>query len=145
VRIFLDTNVLIAASLGDHIHHERAKPLLAGIHDGTHEGFTSGHAVLELYSVVTRSPRPMRMPPAQASALIQENILKYFTVVTLGGREYGSLVLRMGVESAIGGQAYDALHLACAQKCNAERIYTFNARHFQNLTAEDFRSRIVEP
>jgi predicted nucleic acid-binding protein len=109
------------------------------------EGYTSGHAVLELYAVMTRLPRSQRMLASQAMVIIQENILKKCNIVALSGKEYGELVLNLGIQSALGGQAYDALHLACARKCDAERVYTFNVQHFQNLVPDDFRSRIVAP
>ena len=85
------------------------------------------------------------MLASQAMVIVQENVLKHFTLIALTGKEYGDLVLKIGAESAIGGQAYDALHLACARKCDAQRVYTFNARHFQNLATDDFQKRIVAP
>jgi predicted nucleic acid-binding protein len=39
---------------------------------------------------------------------------------------------------------YDALLLACARKAAAERIYTWNERHFK-LVAPDLAERIVAP
>jgi predicted nucleic acid-binding protein len=39
---------------------------------------------------------------------------------------------------------YDALLLACARKANADRIYTWNLRHFRAL-APDLAERIVAP
>jgi predicted nucleic acid-binding protein len=43
-----------------------------------------------------------------------------------------------------GGIIYDALLIACARKIDAERIYTWNVRHFQ-MVAPDLAERIVEP
>jgi predicted nucleic acid-binding protein len=43
-----------------------------------------------------------------------------------------------------GGAVYDALQLACARKIAAERIYTFNVRHFERI-APALASRIVAP
>ena len=145
MRVFLDTNVLIAACIEDHVHHTRAAPIVANIHEGRNEGFTSGHAVLELYSVLTRLPRAPRILASQAMVILQENVIKHFTLIALTGKEYGELVLKIAAEGAVGRQSYDALHLACARKCDSQRVYTFNARHFQNLVADDFQKRIFEP
>jgi predicted nucleic acid-binding protein len=43
-----------------------------------------------------------------------------------------------------GGIIYDALLAACAHKVNAERIYTWNVRHFK-LVAPDLEARIMTP
>lgn len=145
MKVFVDTNVLVAASVEDHVHHNRAAPIIEAIHRAKYEGFTSGHAVLELYSVLTRLPRNPRILPSQAMLIIQENVLKEVTLVALTGKEYGELVLQLAANSHGGGQAYDALHLACARKCDAERIYTFNAAHFERLAPDDLRRRIVAP
>jgi len=77
--------------------------------------------------------------------IIQENVFKHFTLIALTGKEYSELVLNIAADSHVGGRAYDALHLACARKCDAERVYTFNASHFHVLADEDFKLRIVAP
>ncbi len=73
------------------------------------------------------------MLPSQAATLVQENIVKHFSVVGLTSKEYGELILELGRDSIVGGQAYDALHLACAEKSGADQILTFNVRHFAGL------------
>lgn len=145
MNVFVDTNVLVAACVEDHVHHNRAAPIIEAIHRGKHNGFTSGHAVLELYSVLTRLPRNPRILASQAMLIVQENVLKEITLVALTGKEYGELVLGLAANNHVGGQAYDALHLACARKCDADRVYTFNAAHFERLATDDFKRRIVAP
>src|SRR6185436_548693 len=97
------------------------------------EGFVSGHSLIEAYSILTRLPCSPRIIPMQATSLVEENILKHFTAVCLTAKEHGELLRRMGKDGTTGGQAYDALHLECARKSRAERIFTFNVRHFQSL------------
>jgi predicted nucleic acid-binding protein len=145
VKVFLDTNVLIAACLTEHEHHERAWPLVNSVREGKVEGFASAHAVLEVYAILTRLPRSPRLSTLQVTALIEENILEDFNTITLSGKEYGELVLKLGREGISGGQAYDALHLACAWKGQVDRVYTFNARHFQRAAEENLRERIMAP
>ncbi len=95
-------------------------------------------------TVCTRLPRVPRISPLQASTLIAENVLKHFAVVALTGKEYGALARKLGVDGVIGGKAYDRLHLACAEKCGADRIYTFNIREFVQL-AGPLASKITAP
>ena len=61
---------------------------------------------------------------------VADNIVKYFSVVALTGKEYSELSLKLGQNNVVGGKAYDVLHLRCAEKCGADRIYTFNVRDF---------------
>jgi predicted nucleic acid-binding protein len=133
MKIFLDTNVLVAACVADHEHHGRALPLMQTVHDGKAEGFVSGHSLLETHAILTRLPRAPRITPVQAATLIADNVAKHFSVVALTGKEYGELSLKLGQDGVVGGKSYDALHLACAEKSGAYRIYTFNIREFREL------------
>ena len=136
MKVFLDTNVLVAACVEEHEHHALALPLVEAVHQGRMEGVASAHSLLETYAILTRLPRSPRITPAQAAKLVAENITRHFSVTSLSGREYDSLVTRLGEEQVMGGKAYDALHLACAAKGGAERIYTFNIRHFADLAGQ---------
>ena len=136
MKYFLDTNVLIAACLADHEHHARALPLIQEVHTGQSAGYVSAHSLLEVYVILTRLPRIPRISPLQASTLIDENIVKYFSIVAMTGKEYSELCQKLGQENIVGGKSYDLLHLACAEKCSAERIYTFNVREFMQIAGQ---------
>jgi predicted nucleic acid-binding protein len=144
MKEFLDTNVLAAACVTDHEHHARALPLVQKIHDGKAEGFVSAHSVLETHAILTRLPRVPRISSMQASTLIADNLVKYFSVVALTGKEYADLSSKLGQNNVVGGKAYDVLHLTCAEKCRADRIYTFNVRDFIQLAAH-LTSKITAP
>jgi predicted nucleic acid-binding protein len=133
MKNFLDTNVLIAACVVDHEHHTRALPVVQAVHEGHAEGFVSAHSLLEMHATLTRLPRVPRISSMQASTLIADNVVKHFSIVALTGKEYSELTLKLGQENIVGGKAYDVLHLACAEKCGADRIYTFNVRDFMPL------------
>jgi predicted nucleic acid-binding protein len=133
MKVFFDTNVLVAACVAEHEHHARALPVVQSVHQGKVEGYVSAHSVLETHAILTRLPRVPRISPMQASALVAENIVKHFSVVALTGKEYAELAARLGQDNVVGGRAYDLLHLACAGKCDPDRIYTFNVRDFVQL------------
>jgi hypothetical protein len=44
-----------------------------------------------------------------------------------------------------GGEIYDAVLLKCAAKTEAEKIFTFNLKHFQNVAPKNIGSQIVAP
>src|ERR1041385_3822062 len=144
MKFFLDTNVLVAACVTDHEHHARAVPVIQLIHDEKAQGFVSGHSLLEAHSILTRLPRAPRILPAQAATLISDNFVKHFALATLTGKEYSDLCQKLGRDGVVGGRSYDLLHLACAEKCQADRIYTFNVNHFSEL-APHLRSKIAAP
>ncbi len=122
MKVFLDTNVFVAACVAGHEHHARALPVVQTVHEGKSEGFVSAHSLLETHAILTRLPRVPRISSMQASTLIADNIVKYFSIVALTGREYSELSLKLGQNNVVGGRIYDVLHLACAEKCGADWI-----------------------
>lgn len=140
----MDTNVLVAACLEDHEHHARALPIVELVHLGESEGYVSAHGLIETHAVLTRLPRVPRISPIQASGLIADNIVHYFSVVALTGKEYCDLSLKLGQNNIVGGQTYDIIHLACAEKCGADRIFTFNVREFARISGP-LRDKITAP
>ncbi len=144
MKYFLDTNVLVAACIADHEHHARALPVVQTVHTGKAEGFVSAHSLLEAHAILTRLPRVPRISSMQAARLIADNIVKHFSVVALTGNEYSQLSWKLGQNNVVGGKAYDVLHLTCAEKCGADRIYTFNVRDFTQLAGQ-LTGRITAP
>ena len=141
MKVFLDT---IAACIADHEHHTRALPVVQTVHQQRVQGFVSGHGLLEAHSTLTRLPRTPRISALQAATLITENITKHFSIVALSGKEYAELSTTLGQAGITGGKSYDILHLACAEKSKADRIFTFNFQDFIELAAH-LRHKIVAP
>jgi len=144
MKIYFDTNVLVAASIADHPHHAQSGSAVTAVHSGRIEGFISSHALAEFYSVVTRAPFTPRVYPNQAWSLLEGNILPYFQVVALSAKEYQEIIRNCAQQGWSGGRVYDALHLRCAQKSSCARIYTLNVRHFQQL-APEIADKITSP
>jgi len=145
VKVFCDTNVLVAAFLAAHPHHNAARPVLERIIAGKDAGFAGAHSLAEAYAVLTRLPGTRRVAPTFAWQLIAENVVRKFTVVKLTPAEYARTLENAASRGVEGGAVYDALLLAAAAKSNADRVYTFNTSHFLALTDEPTRSRIVSP
>jgi predicted nucleic acid-binding protein len=145
VKVFCDTNIVIAACLGGHSHHEQARPVLERIKAGKDTGFVAAHTLAEAYAVLTRLPDADRVAPTVAWQLISENVVNNFSVITLTAREYSETLASAAASGIEGGRTYDALLLAAAMKSGAERIFTLNVRHFQSLADERIRSRIASP
>lgn len=145
MKVFCDTNVLIAAFLTMHPHHQAARPVVERIKAGTDEGYVAAHSLAESYAVLTRLPQGQQVPATVAWQLLKENVVKTFCVTALSPKDYARTLEEASANGVEGGRIYDALLLAAAAKSNAERIYTFNVSHFQNMAEEPMRKRIVAP
>lgn len=144
VRVFLDTSVLVAASLTRHPHHARARPVLERIAQGEDTGFAAAHSLGECYSAFTTIPLDPRIQPLEAERLIEHNVVAFFELIQADDTIYRTAIRNCASQSGIGGMVYDALLLECARKADPERIYTFNTRHFQAL-APDLDGIICAP
>jgi len=141
VRVFLDTSVLIAASDSDHERHAESRPLLAAA--APHTCACGTHSLAEAYANFSVVRASRRQRPDAALRLV-EQIARRMMVVPLMAEEYLTAIRDAATSRVAGGTIYDALLLACARKVNAERIYTWNVRHFSRV-APDLAERIGTP
>lgn len=145
MKVFCDTNVLVAAFVANHPQHNAARPVLEKIKAGADEGFVAAHSLAESYAVLTRLPGASQVAPSVAWQLISENVVKNFTAISLSPREYAKALEDASLINVQGGKIYDALLLAAAIKSGAARIYTFNVSHFQRIVPKHVGSQIVAP
>ena len=141
IAAFLDTSVLIAASDAADPRHPGSRSLLAAATPST--AACAAHTLAEVYAVLSRIPGGKKVRPEFAGLLV-EQIAARMTVVPLGSDEYSATLRETARMGLSGGIVFDALLLACARKIEAERIYTWNVRHFR-LIAPDLADRIVTP
>ena len=139
--IFLDTSVLVAIAQVDHVHHEPSRELWNGC--AAKETAVSAHTLAEFYSSVTSMPPGVRLSGRDA-IVAMETFLRRIVPIALTSNEYIETLKSCAALGLTGGTIYDALHIACARKLSAERIYTWNLRHFRRA-APDLAGRIVEP
>ncbi len=137
---FFDSNILIAASLSNHIHHTASFKCLASLRNGV--GACASHSFAEAYNTLTR-PNGYQLYPAHAAQIIEE-AGQAFKVVTLTPKETIHTITQSAALGLAGPIIYDALLMACARKVDATWIYTFNVKHFIRV-APDLAKRIVEP
>src|ERR1700676_4337440 len=88
MKVFCDTNVLIAAFLTNHPQHNSARPVIERVKARTDEGWVAAHSLAEAYAVLTRLPGSNLVAPGIAWQLISENTVKSFSLVTLSAKEY---------------------------------------------------------
>jgi predicted nucleic acid-binding protein len=141
MKAFFDTSVLVAAVRAADLRHEVSLRLLTRF--APQEACCAAHTMAELYASLTGMRPPNRLQPEQAT-LIVEQCKTNLDCVALTSEEVFQAIQRTAALKLPGGIIYDALLLACARKVHAERIYTWNAKHFQ-MAAPDLAERIVTP
>jgi len=83
------------------------------------------------------------MGAAQAM-LFLGTLRERLTVVALDASEYFVGLERFAALGVAGGTIYDAMMALCALKADAERIYTWNLRHFRQCGPE-IANRLATP
>jgi predicted nucleic acid-binding protein len=141
VKAFLDTSVLVASAREQDGRHEASLSLLNLCKP--QQASCAAHTLVELYATLTGMQPPNRFQPKQA-LLFLNGVKARLECITLTAEEVFQAVERTAGLQLPGGIIYDALIMACARKAGAERIYTWNARHFQ-MVAPDLAERIVAP
>jgi len=145
MKVFLDTSVLISAVVKQHVSHERAFSALERVQNGQDEGVIAAQSLAEMYAVLTKLPPPYRHTPEQALLSIEENVLKYFKIVSLVGNEYAALLREAAGTGVQGGTVYDALLLKSAAKAGVAAIYTLNLKHFQAIAPQEVAVKLSLP
>ena len=142
---YFDTSVLVSAAVTRHPHNAPALAVLEELVKRKHRGFISAHSLTELYSVLTRTPFKPTLYPSEAWQIIERMVLPHMELVTLTAKEYKEVVHESAVGGWAGGRIHDAVHLRCAQKLNADRIYTFNVKDFRSLAPGGLGDKIAAP
>jgi predicted nucleic acid-binding protein len=145
LKVYVDTNVLVAAFVEGHSHHESARDLLTRVWQDDLRATISTHGVAEFYSVLTRTPFSPRIHPIVANRLLAESVYPYIETVAYSESDYRTVIASTANAGHAGGMIFDALHLWAAQKANCERIYTFNVKHFRMLAPEELARKITAP
>jgi predicted nucleic acid-binding protein len=143
--LFFDTTVLVASSSQAHPHYAQAAAAVARVVAGKDKGFISQHSIAEMYAALTRLPVLPRIHPMEAARMIQENVLRHFQTVPVVQEDYAEALTMVSSAGWPGAKIYDALLLRCAEKCPAQRIYTFNLRDFQQLAPNHVQGKICAP
>lgn len=139
--ILLDASVLIATA---QVNHERHKPSRDLWNQCVRQDTAiSTHTIAEVFNTLTTMPPPLRLAPRDA-VLAVETFLQRLSPVTLSAEEYMETLRHTANLGHSGDMVFDALIMACARKVQAERIYTWNAKHFR-MVAPDLAERIMTP
>lgn len=141
-RTALDTSVLVAAMQSWHTEHERS---LAAVGEALEAPpvVVPLHVLLETYSVLTRMPKPLRLAPVDAFALLDRTLRDKAEVADLDGAAAFGMLAGFRDRAITGGAVYDALIAEVAFRAGARSLLTLNRQHFERLAPEGLE--IAEP
>jgi predicted nucleic acid-binding protein len=144
VKVYIDTNLVVARTMAEHVHHTSATVLFGKIQQQRWIPVISSHGLAEIYTALTGTPFQHRPTPIVVWQMLNENLLKLFEVQALGRKDYMQVIQDCAARGLTGARIYDALHIHSARKAGCRRIYTFNAKHFRAL-APDLQDQILVP
>ena len=114
-----DTSVVVAALCAWHDDHEVAA---AGLDD---VGALPAHVVLEAYSVLTRLPAGLAVPPGAAAQVMAERFDE--SPLRLSARHQRALVSVLSDHGVVGGATYDGL-VALEAGAHGQTLLTLDRR-----------------
>lgn len=141
-RTAFDTSVLVAAVQSWHDEHEQALEAVSRALDGP-RAVVPFHVLLETYSVLTRMPKPLRLSPEDAFALLERTLRERTDVVSLDASTAFVLLQSFRDRGIAGGAVYDAVIAEVAFRAGARSLLTLNRQHFERLAPRGLE--IVEP
>lgn len=107
-HVLVDTSAALALAQRVNPFHQAARDRLLPCHRGM-----SGHAAVELLSVLTRLPPPQRLSPAAALRL---QVTNFPASRFLSATDTGELLREFAAAGLTGGAVYDGLVAAAARE-----------------------------
>ena len=130
--VFLDTSVLLGGTIDVGPSSRPAQAVLDAVAEGRlRKSRTAWHCCLEYYAVATRLPEELRLSPADALRLLEEEILGRLEVVDLPAEAHLPFLRSAVAERVAGGRLYDAHIAEIARRSGSGVIVTDNVRHFR--------------
>lgn len=140
MKLFFDTSVLVPVFLTKHTHHTASK---AAFQQGHREDRSCGaHSLAEFYATFTGFTNKFSADRDDVLVSIGE-VLERVSIVALTADEYVLAIQGAARDEVTGATIYDALLARCAIKAQADVIYTWNLKHFQQFP--EIRSRVRTP
>ncbi len=131
--VFFDTNVLVAACVATHPHHQPSRTKLAEAQQGKIQGVISSQIIAETYAVLTTLPLTPAILPATAGQLIDEN-LREFRRIHISSHDYDQALQRTIDRNLRGNLIFDSLILQACLREKISTLLTWNERDFLRLS-----------
>lgn len=136
--ILVDTNVIVATLIVEHLHHRPSVTFIAAVDPG--QTVIAAHSFAEAYSTLTRPALGFNLDPARARDAL-DRVAGQFAVVALSAQQTLDAIRRFSA-IGIGPRLYDYLIGATGIRYGADTIVTWNTRHFAGMFPQ---LRVVTP
>jgi predicted nucleic acid-binding protein len=140
VTTFLDTSVLVGGLIDFGPQSAPAQTIMHAVAERRIAGpATAWHCCLEFFSVATRLPPEFRLDPADAAALLEQEVMARMAVHDLPAADRVPLLRGLVRDGLIGGRVYD-MHIGeIARAAGADVVITDNRRHFLSALRHGLR------
>lgn len=129
---FLDTSVLLGGTIDVGPSSRPAQAVMDAVAEGRlRKARTAWHCCLEYYAVATRLPEELRLSPADALRLLEEEVVGRLEIVDLPAEARLPFLRSAVAERVAGGRLYDAHIAEIARRSGSGVIVTDNVRHFR--------------
>jgi predicted nucleic acid-binding protein len=132
MRISLDADVVVDLISTDASRHAATMACYKERCDGGDEIILVENVLLEAFSVLTRAPKPTRLPPHEAVRSLQESFGDAITVPIRHGLAWDAIHHTLNRGFA-GARVYDAAIALAAYEAGARLLLTWNVRHFISI------------
>ena len=140
MSVFLDTSVLLAGLIDFGPQSAPAQSLMHAVAEKqVKAAATAWHCCLEFFSVATRLPPEYRVSPADAVALLDQEVFARMAVHDLPAGERLQMLRAAARDHIAGGRIYDAHIADVARSAGASVVVTDNRRHFVSALRYDMR------
>ena len=125
----LDSDVIIELVCEAGIRHKATHASYESLLANGAEFVVTDHALLEAFSVLSRSPAPVRVAPAQAERMLKQTLGSHRIAPIRAGLAWETI--RHTVERGfLGGRVYDAIIALATYEAGASALLTWNVKHF---------------
>ena len=132
LRVALDTNVLVQLfSSGSERHAETLARYRELRHAGA-EIVLAENVVLEAFSVLSRSPHPVGIPPPDAERLLTETFRDAIIAPLKPGFAWEAMRHTLS-RGFWGGRVWDTAIALAVYEAGARLLLTWNVRHFRSV------------
>lgn len=104
VKVYVDTNVIVADTSKHHMHHANAAALFQTVQQRKWTPVISGHGLAEVNAVLTAAPHKPRPTLAAIEEMFAENILSLFEVESLARTDYVKIIKECAALGWTGGR-----------------------------------------
>jgi len=142
LKIGLDTSFIVPLIAEPSEFHDRTWAAFQELREGGAEFVVTGHALLEAFSVLTRSPEPIKTLPREAERSLRD-IFSNAIMTRFDQDDAWTAIAHTISRGYHGGRIYDAVIALATFEAGARVLLTWNVKHF--LTIAPFGLEIREP